>query len=108
MASEKVVMLTDDNFEAEVIKSDKKVLVDFWASWCGPCLMLGPKIDELAGEVDDTCKVCKLNVDENPVTARKFNVMSIPTIIFFKGGEAKDIIVGAQPKEAIKSKLESL
>lgn len=108
MASPKVVILTDDNFEEEVLKSDKKVLVDFWAEWCGPCLMLGPKIDELAEEVDSTCKVCKLNVDQNLTTSRKYNVMSIPTLIFFKDGQAKHTMVGAQPKDLLKSKLASL
>ena len=84
MASEKVLVITKDNFENEVVKSDKPVLVDFWASWCGPCMAIGPIIDSLADEYDGKMKVCKVNVDNEGELTKKFRVMSIPTILIFK------------------------
>ncbi|GBE17153.1 thioredoxin [bacterium BMS3Abin15] len=100
--------LTDKNFEAEVLKSDKPVLVDFWAPWCGPCQVMGPIIDELAKEIGDKAKVGKLNVDENQDTASKLGVMSIPTIKIFKGGEIVNEFIGVQNKDVLKKNLEKI
>lgn len=102
------VILTDANFEAEVLQTELPVLVDFFATWCGPCKMQGPIVDELAGEVVGQAKVGKLDVDQAPVTAQKYGVMSIPTIIIFKGGEPKATLVGLQTKEALKAELAKL
>lgn len=95
-----VITITAENFEKEVIKSDKPVLIDFWASWCGPCRMLSPLVDEVAEENADI-KVGKINVDEQSELAQMFNVMSIPTLIAFKGGKAVNKSVGVVPKESI-------
>jgi len=97
---------TDQNFETEVLKSEKPVLVDFWAAWCGPCQMMGPIIEELAEEMGDNYKVGKLNVDENRETAAKYGIMSIPTLIIFKEGKAVKQLVGVQAKETLKEELE--
>ena len=94
-----VITITKENFEQEVINSEQPVLVDFWASWCGPCKMLAPVIDEIAGEVRDA-KVGKVNVDEQGELAARFGVMSIPTLIVFKNGEVAAKTVGVQPKQA--------
>lgn len=99
---------TDDNFEEEVLKADGPVLVDFFAEWCGPCKMLGPIVEELAGEYKGKVKIGKLDVDANPTVAGKYGVQSIPTLIFFKGGEAVDKVMGFQSKEALKEKLDKL
>ncbi|MGF6990054.1 thioredoxin 1 [Lachnospiraceae bacterium PM6-15] len=99
-----VLHLTKDNFEAEVLKSDKPVLVDFWATWCGPCQMVGPILDELGEEVTDA-KICKVNVDEQPELAKEYRVMSIPTMIVFKDGKAAKREVGAKSKDAILDML---
>ena len=99
---------TDQNFEAEVLKSEKPVLVDFWAAWCGPCQMMGPIIEEIAEEVKDKYKVGKLNVDENRETASKYGIMSIPTLIIFKGGKEVKQLVGVQSKEGLKEELEKV
>ena len=99
--------LTDQNFEEEVLKSDVPVLVDFWAPWCGPCQMMGPIIDEISGEYEGgKAKVGKVNVDENQVTAGKYQVMSIPSFLVFKGGEVVDKMVGGVPKEKLKEMLD--
>lgn len=104
----KELELNDANFEAEVIKSDVPVLVDFWAPWCGPCQVMGPIVAELADEVSGKAKVGKLNVDENGATASKYGIMSIPSLKIFKGGAIAKEFVGVQAKEGLKSALEEL
>lgn len=101
--------LNDSNFQSEVLDSDVPVLVDFWAEWCGPCKMIGPILDQLSTEVEGKAKVGKVNVDESRDLAVKYNVRSIPLLLFFKNGEVKDQIVGASAsKEQLKAKLEAL
>ena len=100
--------ITDQNFEPEVIKSTQPVLVDLWAPWCGPCRKVGPVIDSLAEKYEGRFKFCRLNVDDNPKTAAKYNVMSIPTLIFFKDGKAIDTVIGAVPESVLKPKIEKL
>ena len=99
------VDVTDDTFKADVIDSGKTVLVDFWAAWCGPCKMVAPVLDEIAGENKDKLTIAKLDVDANPATARDYQVMSIPTMILFKDGKPVKQIVGAKPKAALLSDL---
>ena len=101
MASEKIGTVTDQSFETDVLKSDKPVLVDFWAAWCGPCRAVAPILDELAEE-NDNVRIVKLNVDENQQTAFKFQVSSIPTFILFKDGKMADRMMGAMPKTQFK------
>ncbi len=103
----KPITITDDNFEQEVTKSDKPVLIDFWAAWCGPCRMIAPIVEELAVEYDGKAKIGKLDVDENQQTAIKFGVRSIPTLLTFKNGSLKETIIGAVPKAQIVQKLNS-
>lgn len=97
--------ITDSSFEADVLKSTKPVLVDFWAEWCGPCQALGPKLEEIAQNLGEKVSIVKLNVDENPTIAGQFGVRSIPTMILFKDGQEVETIMGNQPKEAIVSFL---
>jgi thioredoxin 1 len=103
MASDKVVQLSDDSFESEVLKSSTPVLVDFWATWCAPCKAIGPVIDGLAGEYDGKVKIAKLNVDENPATPGQYGVRGIPTLILFKDGKIVDQLVGAAPKSQLEN-----
>lgn len=100
--------MTDDNFSQEVTKSDRPVLVDFYADWCGPCKMQAPIIDELEVEVDDKIKIGKLDVDANQQTAQKYEVMSIPTIIIFKDGEVVERLTGLQSKDILLEKINQL
>ena len=104
----KPITFTDGNFETEALKADKPVVVDFWAAWCGPCRMIAPIVEELAGEYEGKAVVGKLDVDENQQTAIKYGVRSIPTVLFFKGGELKDTIIGAVAKSAFVEKLNKL
>ena len=104
----KPIEITDDNFETEVIKSDKPVLIDFWAVWCGPCKMIAPIVEELASEYDGKVKIGKLDVDSNQQTAIKFGVRGIPTLLIFKEGKLKDTIIGAVPKKHLVDKLNSV
>jgi thioredoxin 1 len=99
------ITVTDQSFSDDVLSSDKLVLVDFWATWCGPCRMVAPVLDEIATEHADTLTIAKLDVDANPVTARDYQVLSIPTLILFKGGEPVKQIVGAKPKAALLADL---
>jgi thioredoxin 1 len=100
------IEINETNFESEVLQSNQPVLVDFWAEWCGPCKMLAPALDEIAEEQAGRVKVAKVNVDNNPALATRFGVQSIPTLLYFMGGEVKDKTVGAVGKRAILSKLE--
>jgi thioredoxin 1 len=104
----KPLTFTDDNFEQEVIKSDKAVLIDFWAVWCGPCKIIAPIVEELASEYEGKLKVGKLDVDENQQTSIKYGVRSIPTLLIFKDGKVKDQIIGAIPKAQIVQRLSSV
>ena len=103
----KPITFTDDNFATEVLQSDKPVLVDFWAVWCGPCKIIAPFVEELAGELEGKAKVGKLDVDNNQESAIKYGVRSIPTVLIFKGGKVVDTIIGAVPKIQLKQKLEA-
>ena len=101
--------ITEENFDAEVLKSDQPVLVDFWAEWCGPCKMISPMVDAVAAEVEGTAKVGKCNLDDGQVLAAKYGIRSIPTLLFFKDGEVMDQIVGANVTQGqISEKLQAL
>lgn len=102
----KAIEINDANFE-EIINTDKPVLVDFWAEWCGPCKMIGPVVEELAGEFDGKAVIGKVNVDVNPNTSAKFGIRSIPTLLVFKNGQVIDKQVGAVPKAVLSKKLET-
>ncbi len=103
MASDKVLTLSDDNFDADVLKSVQPVLVDFWATWCAPCKAIAPTLDAIASEYDGKIKVGKVNVDENQGTPAKYGVRGIPTIILFKDGKVVDQVVGAVPKSQLEA-----
>jgi thioredoxin 1 len=102
------IEFTDDNFEAEVIKSDKAVLVDFWAPWCSPCHMVSPIVEEIGRDYADKLKVGKLNVDENSKTASQYGIMSIPSLLFFKEGKVVEQVIGAVPKDHLKEKVDKI
>ena len=108
MAGEYIKEFTDDNFGSEVLSSDIPVVVDVWAPWCGPCKKLTPIIEELAAEYGDKVKFGKLNIDDNPQTASKYGVMSIPTVFFVKNGEITETQVGLLPKDPLKTKIDAL
>jgi len=105
---EKTLKVTSANWDKEVLESEGLVMVDFWAVWCGPCQMVAPVIEEVAGEYEGKVKVAKLNTDENPDIASKYRIMGIPTIMFFKNGAAVDQVVGAVPKSQLKAKIDAL
>ena len=104
----KYVTLTDANFPSEVFESDAPVLVDFWATWCGPCRIIAPVIEQLAGEFEGRAKIGKMDVDQNPTIPMQFGIRSIPTLLFFKDGQVVDQVVGAVPKKVLAEKLEAL
>jgi thioredoxin 1 len=103
----KALHFTDDSFEKDVLNSDKPVLVDFWAEWCGPCRMVGPIVEEMAGEYEGKAKIGKVNVDENAQVATKYGIRSIPALLIFQNGEVVDQIVGAVPKKQLKKQLDA-
>jgi thioredoxin 1 len=100
-------VVSDQNFEAEVIKSETPVLVDFWATWCGPCRMVAPVLEEIANEQGEKVKIAKLDVDANPITAGRFGVRSIPTMILFKNGREAQRVVGYMPKEKLLQQIQA-
>jgi thioredoxin len=106
MASEKVLHVTEATFDAEVLKSEQLVLVDFWATWCGPCRMIAPILDELAEEYGGRAKICKVNVDDEPTLAQRYKIMSIPAVFLFRGGEIVEKMIGARPKQAFADAIE--
>ena len=108
MSAPNIVSLTQQNFAKEVLESAQPVLVDFWAEWCGPCKMLAPVLDEIATEQAGRAKVAKVNLDENPGLAERYRVQAIPTLLYFVGGEVKEMTVGASSKKAILGKLDGL
>jgi len=99
------IIISDDIFESEVLNSDKPVLVDFWAEWCGPCHMIAPFVKQIAAEQEKHLKVAKLDIDHNPITPGRYGIMSIPTLMLFKDGEAVARIIGAMPKERILAQV---
>ena len=105
--SDAILIATTATWDKEVLEAEELVMVDFWAVWCGPCRMVAPTVEELAGEYAGKVKVVKLNTDENPDIASKYKIMGIPTIMFFKGGEVVDQVVGAVPKPQLKSKIDT-
>jgi len=107
MASDKILNLDSQNFDATIQESSKPVLVDFWAPWCGPCKAIAPILEELADEMGDSVQICKVDVDNNQEVAGKYNIRAIPTLLLFKGGNIVDQVVGMTSKEDLESKLKS-
>ena len=103
-----VLEVTDQTFEEEVTKSNQPVLVDLWAPWCGPCRMVSPVVERLSEKYEGKFKFCKMNVDENPKTSAKYRIMSIPTLLFFKDGQAVDTVIGAVPEAVLQHKIDGL
>jgi thioredoxin 1 len=103
-----ILQVTDNTFEDEIVKSDLPALVDFWAAWCGPCRMVGPVVEELAREYEGRIKVAKMDVDQNRQTPARFGIRNIPTLIFFKGGQVANTVVGAQPKSYLEEEIKKL
>jgi thioredoxin 1 len=108
MASQHIVTISKDNFDAEVLKAATPVLVDFWAEWCGPCKMIAPMLDELANEYAGKARIAKVNIDDHPELATQFRVTAIPTLLFFKGGQVVEQVVGAKSKRDLKASLDRL
>jgi thioredoxin 1 len=106
MAAQNIVALTQENFSKEVLQSTQPVLVDFWAEWCGPCKMLAPILDELAGEYDGRVRIAKLNIDDHQDLALKYGIQSIPTLLMFKQGQVTEQIVGLRSKKELKSRFD--
>ena len=102
MSTDKVVVITDAEFDSSVLQSEKPVILDFWAEWCQPCKVLAPTVEEIAGEYENIIKVGKLNVDDNPTTATKYGIRGIPTLLFFKGGKVIQQVTGVKSKAEIK------
>ncbi len=100
--------IDESSFESEILQSDVPVLVDFWAPWCGPCQMMGPTIDKLAGDYEGSAKIAKVNVDDSPDLANKYGIRSIPALLFFSNGEVADQLVGVQSEDALKAKLDEM
>jgi thioredoxin 1 len=105
--SDKIVHVTDDNFESEVLQSSEPVLVDYWAEWCGPCKMIAPVLDEISGEYAGRVKIAKLNIDDNPNTPPRYGIRGIPTLMLFKGGEVEATKVGAVSKSQLTAFIDS-
>ena len=108
MASEKIVIVTDADFQEKVMNNPLPAVVDFWAAWCGPCRMVAPVLEELAEEYDGKAVIAKLNVDENPQMPTQFGIQAIPTMIFFKGGKEVEKLIGVTPKKELEAKIKAL
>ena len=108
MSSNHTMVLTDSNFSSTVGESEVLVLVDFWAPWCGPCRLIAPVVEKLAQSYDGRLRVGKVNTDENPSVATQFNIRSIPTILFFKGGQVVDSVIGAVPEDQLRKKVDAI
>ena len=108
MANEKVIVLTAENFEKEVLQAEKPVLIDFWATWCGPCQMIGPVLEQLSAEYEGKAKILKVDIDASQDLAMKYQIMSVPSMIFFKDGQPVDGVVGVVPAPYLKEKLDKL